>query len=362
MKSLKESDPDAGFFFFGGDLMKAQGGILLKHYREMAFMGGIDVLRNLRKIRNNFNLCKKCLLEIKPDVLILIDYPGFNLKMAEFAHKNKITVFYFILPKVWAWKEWRVKALKSFVDELFSIFPFEIDFFRRHDLNVQYVGNPLLDAVSEAKTGFGTKSEFQKESNLTEKPIIALLPGSRVQEIRLMLPVMTRLANDHPGYQFVIAGASAIDKSLYDRYNCNPLVPLLFGQTYKLLSFAHAALVTSGTATLETALLNVPQIVLYKMAGGKIAYKLFRYLFLKVKFISLPNLILDQQAVREFVMHEMNYGNIKPETDKLLNDNAYRKKIFEMYDQLMIRMGTTGASSRTADQMIRIMRTKNVSL
>ncbi len=362
MKSLKESDPDAGFFFFGGDLMKAQGGILLKHYREMAFMGGIDVLRNLRKIRNNFNLCKKCLLEIKPDVLILIDYPGFNLKMAEFAHKNKITVFYFILPKVWAWKEWRVKALKSFVDELFSIFPFEVDFFRRHDLNVHYVGNPLLDAVSEAKTGFGTKSEFQKESNLTEKPIIALLPGSRVQEIRLMLPVMTRLANDHPGYQFVIAGASAIDKSLYDRYNCNPLVPLLFGQTYKLLSFAHAALVTSGTATLETALLNVPQLVLYKMAGGKIAYKIFRYLFLMVKFISLPNLILDQQAVREFVMHEMNYGNIKPETDKLLNDNAYRKKIFEMYDQLMIRMGTTGASSRAADQMIRIMRTKNVSL
>lgn len=361
MKSLKESDPDAAFFFFGGDLMQAQGGILLKHYHEMAFMGAIDVLLNIRKIRNNFNLCKKSLLEIKPDVLILIDYPGFNLKIAEFARKKRITIFYFILPKVWAWKEWRVKALKSFVNELFAIFPFEVDFFRKHDLNVIYVGNPLLDAISEAKTGFGTKSGFLKENNLTEKPIVALLPGSRAQEIRHMLPVMTRLANDFPGYQFVIAGTSAIDASLYERYNCNPSIPLLTGQTYKLVSFAHAAIVTSGTATLETALLNVPQIVLYKMAGGKLGYKIFQTMFLKVRFISLPNLILDQPAIREFVMHEMNYGNIKPETDKLLNDDAYRKKIFEMYDQLIVRMGATGASSRAASQMVGILRTKNIS-
>jgi lipid-A-disaccharide synthase len=356
MKSLKQQDREAEFLFLGGDLMQEQGGRLLKHYREMAFMGAIDVIKNMGKIKANFTLCQQQLLENRPDVLILIDYPGFNLKMAEFAKINGIPVFYYILPKVWAWKEWRVKSLKSYVTELFSIFPFEVDFFRKHGVEVHYVGNPLLDAVSEIYTSPGTVITFRAENNLPDKPVIALLPGSRAQEIRLMLPVMTRLAKDFPEYQFIISGTGAIEPSLYVTYSNDPTIPVIFGKTYELLRVAHAAIVTSGTATLETALLHVPQVVLYKMAGGKLGYRIFRFLFLKVRYVSLPNIILNKGFLKEFVMDEMKYSLIRPEAEKLIRNEEYREAIFKSYQQLSLVMGEKGASNRAASKMIEIFK------
>jgi lipid-A-disaccharide synthase len=359
MKSLKVLDREAEFLFLGGDLMQEQGGRLLKHYREMAFMGAIDVIKNMGKIKANFTLCKQQLLENKPDVLILIDYPGFNLKMAEFAFKIGIPVFYYILPKVWAWKEWRVKSLKSYATELFSIFPFEVDFFRKHGAVVHYVGNPLLDAVSEVITSPGELYCFLNENKLTGKPVIALLPGSRAQEIRLMLPVMTRLAKDFPDYQFVISGTRAIDPALYAAYSSDPAIPVLFGITYELLRVSHAAIVTSGTATLETALLQVPQVVLYKMAGGKLGYRIFRFLFLKVRYVSLPNLILDRGFLKEFIMDEMKYSLVRPEAEKLINNLEYRNAIFRSYEELDQVMGEKGASDRAASRMVEILNSMN---
>jgi lipid-A-disaccharide synthase len=356
MKSLKQQDREAEFLFLGGDLMQEQGGRLLKHYREMAFMGAIDVIKNMGKIKANFTLCQQQLLENRPDVLILIDYPGFNLKMAEFAKINGIPVFYYILPKVWAWKEWRVKSLKSYVTELFSIFPFEVDFFRKHGVEVHYVGNPLLDAVSEIYTSPVTVITFRAENNLPDKPVIALLPGSRAQEIRLMLPVMTRLAKDFPEYQFIISGTGAIEPSLYVTYSNDPTIPVIFGKTYELLRVAHAAIVTSGTATLETALLHVPQVVLYKMAGGKLGYRIFRFLFLKVRYVSLPNIILNKGFLKEFVMDEMKYSLIRPEAEKLIRNEEYREAIFKSYQQLSLVMGEKGASNRAASKMIEIFK------
>ena len=358
MKSLKLQDQEAEFVFLGGDLMQEQGGRLLKHYREMAFMGAIDVIKNLGKIKANFTLCRQQLLEYKPDVLILIDYPGFNLKMAEFATKNDIPVFYYILPKVWAWKEWRVKSLKSFVTELFSIFPFEVDFFRKHGVEVHYVGNPLLDAVSEFAGASFSMTSFLQENNLTQKPVIALLPGSRSQEIKLMLPVMTRLAKDFPEYQFAISGTRAVDPALYVSCSEDPTIPVLFGKTYELLRIAHAAIVTSGTATLETALFHVPQVVLYKMAGGKLGYRIFRWIFLKVRYVSLPNLILNKGFLREFVMDEMKYSLVRPEAEKLIRNEEYREAIFRSYNQLDKVMGDEGASDRAAFQMVKILNVK----
>jgi lipid-A-disaccharide synthase len=358
MKSLKLQDQEAEFIFLGGDLMLEQGGRLLKHYRDMAFMGAIDVIKNLGKIKANFALCRQQLLENKPDVLILIDYPGFNLKMAEFASKNDIPVFYYILPKVWAWKEWRVKSLRSFVSELFSIFPFEVDFFRKHGVEVHYVGNPLLDAVSEFAGASFNMTSFLQENNLAQKPVIALLPGSRSQEIKLMLPVMTRLAKDFPDYQFVISGTRAVDPALYASYSIDPTVPVIYGKTYELLSMAHAAMVTSGTATLETALFHVPQVVLYKMAGGKLGYRIFRWIFLKVRYVSLPNLILNKGFLREFVMDEMKYSLVRPEAGKLIRSGEYREAIFRSYNQLDRVMGDQGASDKAASQMVKILKVK----
>jgi lipid-A-disaccharide synthase len=358
MKSLKLLDQEAGFVFLGGNLMLEQGGKLLKHYRDMAFMGAIDVIQNLGKIKDNFSLCRQQLMEYKPDVVILIDYPGFNLKIAEFATKSGFTVFYYILPKVWAWKEWRVKALKSFTSGLFSIFPFEIDFFAKYGVKVHYVGNPLLDAVSEAESNPGEGVLFTEDVNPSGKKIVALLPGSRTQEIKMMLPVMTRLAKDFPDFQFVISGTEAVDPALYSAYSVDLSIPVVFGKTYGLLKRAHAAIVTSGTATLETALFQVPQIVLYKMAGGKLGYKIFRFLFLKVKFVSLPNLILNRCFLREFVMDEMKYSLVRPETEKLIRNSGYRKEILTSYEEIKEIMGEKGASDRAASRMIELLHAK----
>jgi lipid-A-disaccharide synthase len=351
MNALKMKDPGAEFRYFGGNRMQQQGGILLRHYREMAFMGAIEVLMNLRRISNNFRLCKSELLRFSPDVLILIDYPGFNIKMAEFAHRNRIRVFWFIAPKVWAWKEWRVKKLKAFVDEMFTILPFETAFFARHQIKVNYVGNPLLDEMDEVRAKFRTRDRFLSDNRLDDRPLVALLPGSRTQEIKYMLPVMSRFARDFPRYQFVISGASWLNPELYARYSENQDIPVLYDQTYELLANSHAALVTSGTATLETALLRVPQAVLYKMIGGKISYDIFRSLFLKVRYVSLPNLILGREAVREFVMNEMRYETVLPELRRLLADDDYRHEMAKAYAELAEVMGEKGAAGRAGEMI-----------
>jgi lipid-A-disaccharide synthase len=355
MGALKEIDTEARFMYFGGDLMQEQGGRLLRHYREMAFMGGIEVLMNVRKIKENFSLCRRELLNFKPDVLILIDYPGFNIKMAEFAHKHGIRVFWFIAPKVWAWKEWRIKKLKAFVNEMFTILPFETDYFARHQLKVHYAGNPLLDAIRSASEKFRDRNTFNNDNHLDDRPLIALLPGSRTQEVKYMLPVMTQLAADFKDYQFVISGTPWLDAGLYRKFSANADIPVVYDQTYELLHHAHTALVTSGTATLEAALLNVPQAVLYKMIGGKISYQIFRSLFLKVKYVSLPNLIMGRQIIREFIMDEMSYGTVKPELDKLLTDDTYRKDMLRSYAELRLRVGEPGAAKRAGYMMYSLL-------
>lgn len=355
MKGLKKYDPEAEFLFFGGDLMKAEGGLLLKHYREMAFMGAIDVIANIRTIKKNFTLCKNELLAFSPDVLILIDYPGFNLKIAEFAKQNGLKVFYYISPKIWAWKEWRIKQIKAFVDEVFTIFPFETEFFARFNYKVHYVGNPLLDEIDTfEKTKAGNR--FPDDLNPDNRPVVALLPGSRRQEIKLMLPVMIRLAKEYPAFRFVVSGAPSISPDFYKKMMDHSDYPVVYNQTYSLLSESFAAIVASGTATLETALLNVPQVVLYKMAGGAIGYKLFKLIFLKIKYVSLPNLVLNHGAVREFIMDDMKFEKIKPETDKLLNDEKYREEIFKNYSRLKEIMGGPGASERAASLMTEYLR------
>ncbi len=333
MRSLKEADPGARFLCFGGDRMKAEGGVLLRHYREMAFMGFIDVVRNFHKIRANFALCRQQLIQSRPDVLILIDYPGFNLEMAAFAQKQGIPVFYYILPKVWAWKAWRIRKLRS-LDGLFSIFPFEKEYFHNRGLEVHYAGNPLVKSVAEAAEQFRSREQFLSGNRLPDLPLVALLPGSREQEIRLMLPVMTRLAADFAGYRFAVAATEGVPPSLYARYTSDPSVPVLYSQTCELLHHARAALVTSGTATLEAALLKTPQAVLYKMAGGKTGYRMFRYFFLRVDFISLPNLVAGEEVVKEFVMDAMKYETVKPELVKLLEDQEYRQQMVSKYETI----------------------------
>lgn len=355
MKELKLSDPEASFRFFGGGLMLSAGGTLVKHYRDMAFMGAIDVVKNLKTIKKNLDYCKNDLLTFAPDVVILIDYPGFNLKVAEFAKQNHLKVFYYISPKIWAWKEWRIKKIKTFVDEMFTIFPFETGFFARFNYPVHYVGNPLLDEI-ETFRQLPKNSEFSKNINPKNKPIVALLPGSRKQEIKLMLPVMARIAAGYPGYRFVVSGAPSIAPEFYKKILAGNNLPVVYNQTYPLLSVSYAALATSGTATLETALLNVPQVVLYKMSGGTLGYKIFRFIFLKVNYVSLPNLVLNREAVKEFIMSDMKFGKIKPEVDKLLNNEEYRKKIFGDYTRLREIMGGPGASKRAASLMADILK------
>jgi lipid-A-disaccharide synthase len=356
MKEIKVFDPQASFRFFGGDLMQQAGNNLAKHYREMAFMGAVDVVMNIRTIKRNMDFCKRDILAFSPDVAILIDYPGFNLKIAEFAKQNNLKVFYYISPKIWAWKAWRIKKIKAFVGEMFTIFPFETDFYKKFQYKVNYIGNPLLDEIETFKKNRLSDVEFREKNQLGQRPIVALLPGSRRQEIKLMLPVMAYFAAKYPSFQFVVSGAPSIEPGMYEKFMGKTKLPVIFNQTYGLLSNSYAALVTSGTATLETALLDTPQVVLYKMAGGSFAYKLFKLIFLKVKYVSLPNLVLNTQAVREFVMSEMKLRYIEPEVEKLLNDQEYRLKIIEDYERLKTIMGGPGASERAARKIVELLK------
>ena len=353
---LKNSDPDAQFRYFGGDLMKAQGGTLVKHCRDMAYMGILNVALNIGTISRNMNFCQKDLLEYQPDVLILIDYPGFNLRMAKFAKKNNVRVFYYISPKVWAWKEYRVKEIKENVDEMFTILPFETEFYKKHGIEVHYEGNPLIDSIEKYHQTAVSKQEFLRRNNLDGRPVVALLAGSRKQEIQNTLPVMKKAAACYPEFQFVIAGVSFVDPEIYDKARDGFTIPVIYNQTYDLLNNAHTALVASGTATLETALFNVPQTVVYKMEGGWVVQVIMKNFFLKIKWASLPNLILNKEAVKEFIQMDMTFKNVKNELHRLFYDEQYRKKITDDYRQLKSLMGERGSSARAAAKMVELVK------
>lgn len=351
MAALRREDPQAEFRFFGGDLMAAAGGCVpVKHYRDLAYMGFIPVLLHLRTIFANMAFCKRDIVEWQPDALILVDYPGFNLSIAKYIHaRTRIPVYYYIAPKIWAWKEYRIKNIKRDVDKLFSILPFEVDFFEgKHRYPIHYVGNPTLDEVAAFRASYKeTRQSFFERNGLQAKPVIALLAGSRKQEIKDNLPDMIRAASSFGGYQLVLAGAPGIDADYYRAYIGDAEVKIVFGQTYELLSHADAALVTSGTATLETALFRVPQVVCYHTPIGRVIAFLKRYV-LKVKYISLVNLIAGREVVRELVADTMTVAQIKAELGRILTDESWRREMLAGYDDVGRRLGEPGAPARTA--------------
>lgn len=358
MAALKEQDPGADFRFFGGDLMLTQGGTLLKHYRELAFMGFIPVLLNLRTILRNMKTCRQEIMKYNPDVVILIDYPGFNLKIAKYIHTHtKIPVYYYISPKVWAWKEYRVKSFKKYVDEMFCILPFEVDFYKKHSYHVEYVGNPTVDAVAYYKEEHkdDTPTRFVEENKLRDKPIIALLAGSRRQEIKDNLPYMLDAIKGFEDYQPVIAGAPGIDPEYYRTYIGNHQCRIVFGQTYRLLENARAALVTSGTATLETALFRIPQVVCYETPIPHIVSWYFNNM-MNSPFISLVNLIAGRTVVQELFAKYFSVEAIRDETDRILNDKDYRNTMLNGYDEVIGILGKPGASQKTAGLMLEKLR------
>src|SRR5690554_1233801 len=350
MKSLKRLDINAEFRFFGGDLMKSVGGTLVKHYRELAFMGIIPVILNSRTILKNLTLCKKDIEQYNPDVVILVDYPGFNLNIAKYVKTNlKTPVHYYISPKVWAWKEYRVKSFKKYVDEMLCILPFEVDFYKKHDYKVHYVGNPTVDAIAARANKEETFEQFIERNGLESRPVIALLAGSRKQEIENNLPAMLRAVRGFSdGYQFIVAGAPGIDPAFYEAFTTSfPEAEVLFGQTYEILSQADAALVTSGTATLETALLNVPQVVCYRMAMPRLTYWAFKHI-LHTPYISLVNLIRGHEVVKELFAKFFTEENIRTELQQLLHVKRYREIMLDNYEEVRRLLGSPGASDRAA--------------
>jgi len=340
MKALKAEDGGAVFRYFGGDKMEAEGGVLVKHYADMAFMGFTEVILNLRTIFKNLRACKDDILKWKPDVLILVDFPGFNLKIAEFAKANGIKVCYYISPKVWAWNQKRVLKIKKVVDHMFCILPFEVDFYKEWGMKVDYVGNPLLDEIAQ----FTPDLNFRANNQIGTEKIIALLPGSRKQEIERLLPVMLSISENHPDYIFAIAAAPTFTESYYRQFTGDKKVHLLFNNTYNLLHHAHAAIVASGTATLETALFKVPQVVVYK--GGTISIAIARML-VKIKFISLVNLIVNKKIVTELIQEDCSNQKVNEELKIILTGEG-RNEMLKHYDELLLLMGKPGASAKTA--------------
>jgi lipid-A-disaccharide synthase len=345
VKELKVLDPTAQLRGWGGDLMEKEGVTLVKHYRDLAFMGFTEVVMNLRTIIRNIDFCKKDLLEYKPDALILVDYPGFNLRIAEFAKTHGIKVMYYISPQVWAWKQSRVHKIKRGVDRMYAILPFEKDFYKKFDYDVEFVGHPLLDEIENIKARSKSYDEFTKDNQLDSRPIIALLPGSRKQEISVMLPIMLSVMDAFPEYQFVIAAAPSVAETFFDEITGTRRVRIVAGQTYSLLTHAAAALVTSGTATLETALFAVPEVVCYK--GGWISYSIARML-VKVPYISLVNLIMNREVVKELIQGELMTANLKHELQLILSDPDKIKRMKADYAALKEKLGGTGASAKTA--------------
>jgi lipid-A-disaccharide synthase len=350
MKELKKADPSAVFEFLGGDLMLAQGGTMHKHYREMAFMGILPVVLHFRTIEKNFALCKETLLRFRPDVLILVDYPGFNLRMAKFAKQIGIWTAYYISPKIWAWKTKRVYKVKAFIDRMFTIFPFETDFYKKYDYPVSYVGNPLYESITSIRKKSFDIAGFIQKNNLSDKPVVALLAGSRKHEISSLLPDMLSVVPYFSGYQFVIAGAPGIETSFYDQFIKGD-VKIIFGQTYELLRVSQAALVTSGTATLETALFNVPQVVCYRLSPQWFIEKM-RPFVLKTKYFSLVNLVADEEVVLELFQRQVSTSNLKNELDKILNNTEYRLNILDGYKRVASKLKAGNAPELAANQIV----------
>ena len=347
IKELKKQDPSAEIRFWGGDLMASAGGTMVKHYRDLAFMGFAEVLFNLKTILGNIKLCKKDITQFQPDAIIFIDYPGFNMRIAKWAKEKGFSTHYYISPQIWAWKESRITAIKRDVDHMYVILPFEKDFYeKKHNYPVEFVGHPLLDVISKKKDG--NFSEFRTLNNLSAKPIIALLPGSRKQEITKMLAVMTSVADSFSEYQFVIAGAPGQENSFYEQFLTNKNIGFVSNQTYNLLSISHAALVTSGTATLETALFKVPEVVCYK--GNWASYQIAKRI-ITLKYISLVNLIMDRLVVEELIQDDFNKKSLINALKKII-DPSHRATILEDYNLLEESLGRSGAARKTAEKII----------
>ena len=377
MRALKARDTEAEFRFYGGDLMAAVGGTLVKHYRELAYMGFVQVALHAGTIMRGMEQCKEDIVAWAPDVVILVDYPGFNLSIAKYVKTHtQIPVYYYISPKIWAWKEYRIKDIRQYVDELFSILPFEVSFFAGHDYPIHYVGNPCVDAVAEFKQEYTeTREEFCRRHGINpERPIVAILAGSRKQEIRDNLPIMLDATKEYTksalfnrnkleyyqDFQWVIAGAPSIGNEIYDTYGVQDYASakIISGETYALLTHSYAAIVTSGTATLETALFRVPQVVCYYMKFGKVVSWL-RGLVLKVKYISLVNLVADFSVVRELVADEMNLHKLREELDPLLLDDLHRSRMLKKYDNAVISpLGEPGASDHAAEKIVTLLQDK----
>lgn len=353
MHAIIERDPQARFRCWGGDLMQQQGGDLVKHFRDLAFMGFWEVFINLRTIMGNLKFCEKDILTTNPDVIILIDYPGFNLRIARFAKKHGIRVFYYISPQLWAWKSSRVKIIRDCVERMFVILPFEQEFYRKYDYSVDFVGHPLLDVITPERAAVA-RELFLNRHHLPDKPIIALLPGSRKQEIRSMLKQMMEVIPSFPSYQFVVAGAPSVDPELYESVIGDAPVSVVCNQTYDLLSLAEAALVTSGTATLETALFRVPEVVCYR--GSALSFWIARRI-VNVPYISLVNLIMGREVVTELIQHLLTRESLTRELNRLL-DPGVREKMRSEFNELAEGLGGSGASGRTASLMIQYLKDK----
>lgn len=348
IRGLIKNDTEPEIVCWGGDLMESAGARLLVHYRKLAFMGFTAVIRNIGAIKNNLALCKKQISEFKPDVVVFIDYPGFNLRIARFAKKEGFKTFWYISPKIWAWNEGMVEQIKKFVDRMFIIFPFEVDFYKKHNVTVKYSGNPLVDETERRIASFPPRSEIMKCLD-TEKPIIALLAGSRRHEIELILPRMISMVSHFPEHQFVLAGVKNIPDEIYLDIIGNENVKLVKEKTYEILYISDAALVTSGTATLEAALIGTPQVVCYK---GDFISMLIAWMVIKVKYISLVNLIMNSEVIRELVQYDLTEENLFKELKAILPGNSNREKILAGYKLLKVKLGPKGASDRIAAEMV----------
>lgn len=353
IKAIQKTDTDSDFRYYGGDNMKNAGGTLVKHYRELAIMGIWEVIKNLKKFAGYIEDCKKDIVNYSPDVVILIDYAGFNLRIARQMKKLKIPVYYYITPKLWAWGKSRARKIRKYVDKVIVILPFEVDFYKKLNIKAKFFGNPVVDNIDSFKKNYSkTTDEFKSQNNLSSKPIIALLAGSRKQEIDLCLPEMLKAVKDIPGYEYVIAGASSIPLDYYKPFTEGTDVKIVYDQTYQLLSHSYAAVVTSGTATLETALLQVPQVVIYKTSN--ITYNLGQVFILigiiHVKFFSLVNIILDREVVKELLQYNLS-ENIKTELLEIINNNKRRTNILNGYSQISKIIEEPGVSARVAEEI-----------
>ena len=355
IRGIISADPEAQIFCWGGELMQSAGGDLLMHYRKLAFMGFVTILLNIRTIAKNMSLCKKQISEHKPDVVILIDYPGFNLRIAKFVKSLDIKVFYYISPKIWAWKESRIEKIKAFVDSMYIIFPFEVDFYRKHNFEVEYHGNPLVDEIERKKLDLSSQTDLRKSLGINERPVIALLAGSRSHEIKYILPEMIKVVKCFPEYQFVLAGMRNIPESLYRKILGDNPVTLITDRTYEILYLAHAALVTSGTATLETALIGSPQVVCYK---ADFFSMLIAWIVVKVKYISLVNLIMGIEVVKELVQYDLTEKNLIKELKSIVDGGDKREKMFNDYGLLKEKLGPPGASARIAAEMVKSLQNR----